>query len=257
MSGLRTVASYQMSTLAFCTFDDQQFESICNLLCSTFNTSNAELLGFYESLRAGFHLTDWPSPVFANHHFLNSQDDLFQATYECAPTIACDLPSLLSRGGQKTIMLIAQDPYNKTPAKQVWIGTPYGLHVKKMREEKHTRRYLQLIDVLLHQGYRVYLTDIYKVYVHGVRLPRKDRQWFSHVLKQEVEMINPIAVITWGGKATQAVAKLGLNTPHHAYPHPSGNARSAWARLIGDRATDARILDYWQQSVEQQLEAHV
>lgn len=223
-----------MSDLSFCLFDDQQFEAVCNLLCRTFNTSNAELLSFYQALQLDFHLPAWPPPVVVDRDFFSSQDDSFQAIYDCAPTIASDLPSLLSRGGQNTVMIIAQDPYNNNPSKNVWIGTPYGLHARKCREGFQTRRYFQLIDVLLQQGYQTYLTDFYKVYVQGGKLPRKERQRFAEILTQEIEIIDPIAVITWGGPATHAVSKLKLKTPHYSYPHPSGSARWVWKSLIGD-----------------------
>jgi hypothetical protein len=238
-----------MGNLLFCEFEDQQFESISNFLCSAFNTTSSELLDFYQSLKADFDLADFPKPIFADRSFFQPQDDRFQADYDNARSVACDLPSLLSKGGQDVVMLIAQDPYNNMTADGIWIGTPYALHIKKCRENLHTRQYLRLIDVLLDAGYQVYLTDIYKIYVHGKQLSRKDKKWFASLLEQEAELVKPAAVITWGRKAEYAIGKLKLQAPHYAYPHPSGNARSAWAKLIGDSATDQRILDYWRTSI--------
>jgi Uracil DNA glycosylase superfamily len=242
-----------MSNLVFCPFDDHQFEAICNLLCKTFNTSKTELLGFYKSLGEDFDKSEWPSPILAERSFFTAQDSQFHATYKDASVIACDLPSLLSKGGQHTVMIIAQDSYGTNPNEKVWIGTPYALHIRKCREKMQTRRYFQLIDVLLEQGYQTYLTDFYKVYVQGAKLPRKDRQRFAEILKQEIEIVKPTAIITWGNSATNAVRQLRLDRPHYAYLHPSGTARGAWAKLIGDRATDENILAYWRQSVSQQL----
>ena len=239
--------------LLFCAFDDLLLKSICSLLCTTFNTSHDELLDFYQALRDDFNLSEWPQPVWANRCFFNSADSDFQSHYDNASAVACDLPSLLSKGGQNTVVIVAQDPYNILPDKRMRIGTPYALHIKRCREEKHTRRYLQLIDVLFQLNYQVYLTDIHKVYVHGAKLPRKDRLHFSVLLKQEIETIAPKAVITWGCSATHSVTKLKLNTSHFSYPHPSGQARGAWAKLIGARATDRRIFDYWQQNIARQL----
>ncbi len=242
-----------MNSLVFCPFDDHQFEAICELLCKTFHTSKTEILGFYESLRGDFDKGEWPSPVLAERSFFTAQDSRFHDTYKRASVIACDLPSLLSKGGQHTVMIIAQDSYNPNPQEKIWIGTPYALHIKKCREEMQTRRYFQLIDVLLEQGYQTYLTDFHKVYVQGAKLPRRDRQRFAEILKQEIEIIKPTAIITWGKSATNAVKGLRLDRPQYAYPHPSGAAKGAWARLIGDRATNKNILAYWRQSITQQL----
>jgi hypothetical protein len=242
-----------METLLFCEFDDPQFESISNFLCSAFNTTRSELLGFYQSLKADFDLADFPKPIFADRSFFKPRDDRFRADYDSARAISCDLPSLLSKGGKDVVMLIAQDPYNDQAADGIWIGTPYALHIKKCRENRHTRQYLRLIDVLLEAGYQVYLTDIYKIDVHGKQLSRKDKKWFRSILEEEVELVKPAAVITWGRKAEYAVRKLTLQPPHYAYPHPSGNARSSWAKLIGASATDQRILDYWRTSILERL----
>lgn len=244
-----------MSQLKFCGFNQQQFDGICDLFCRSFETSKPELTRFYESLQKGFNLKDWPSPVFAERNFFSSQSESFQTKYNNAEIIACDLPSLLSRGGRNTVMIIAQDSYNSTPATGMWIGTPYGLHVRKMREEKHTRHYMQMIDALLCKGYQTYLTDFYKVYVGGLRLPKQDKQVFADILKQEIEVINPVALITWGKDASNAVARLKPIPPQYSYPHPSGNARSAWKKRMGQKATNENILNYWQHSILQQLDS--
>lgn len=243
-----------MNPLSFCSFDEEQFNGIYHLLCRAFELSKPELTSFYESLQAGFHYDDWPPAIFADRRFFSSHSESFQSEYDNAETIACDLPSLLSRGGQKTVVIIAQDPLNSNPAEGVWIGTPYGLHVKKMREEKHTKRYMQLIEILLHHGYQTYLTDFYKIYVRDAKLPKVDKYLFADILKQEIELIKPTAIITWGKIASDAVASLKLQIPQHAYPHPSGSARWKWAEHMGKPATDDNILHYWENTVLQRLE---
>ncbi|RCJ15517.1 hypothetical protein [Nostoc sp. ATCC 53789] len=63
-----------------------------------------------------------------------------------------------------------------------------------------------MIKVLLDAGYRVYLTDIFKVWVseancdRGIPPNKKDRTRFIQVLKTELEIFEPVAVITWGKK---------------------------------------------------------
>lgn len=244
-----------MSQLDFCAFEPPLFEAICKMLEKTFNTTPAELQSFYLALRNDFNYPEWPQEVCTDRRFFTSLDERFWPTYNQANIVACDLPSLLSRGGHKTVMIVAQDALSNMPApEKVRIGTPYALHIKKCREERHnTRRYFQMLDVLLRQGYQVYLTDFYKIYVGGASVSRKDGQRFGQVLKQEIEILNPDALITWGRKATVAVEKLGIGRPHFDYPHPSGNARSAWAKLMGKQATDENILTYWKQDLAQRL----
>lgn len=244
-----------MSHLEFCNFEKSQVEAICKMLGKTFNTEPAEIKAFYQRLRDDFHRVEWPKEICANRRFFTSLDERFWPTYNQAKVVACDLPSLLSRGGQKTVMIIAQDALSKEPSPEtVRIGTPYALHIKKCREELHnTRRYFQMLDVLLRQGYQVYLTDFYKIYVGGASLTRKDRKRFGEVLKQEIEMLDPDALITWGRKATVAVEKLKTGRPHYSYPHPSGSARWMWAKLMNDRATDENTLNYWKQDLAQRL----
>lgn len=243
-----------MGHLDFCAFEQPQFEAICEILGKPFNTTQAELQGFYKNLRDDFHRVEWPNEICAERRFFTSLDNRFSPKYDHAKVVACDLPSLLSRGGQKTVMIIAQDALSKVPyPEKVLIGTPYALHIKKCREDLHTRRYFQMVDVLLRQGYQVYLTDFYKIYVGGASLAKKDRQRFGEVLKQEIELLNSDALITWGQKATVAVEKLGTGRPHYHYPHPSGSARWMWAKLMGDQATDKNILNYWKQDLAQRL----
>lgn len=135
---------------------------------------------------------------------------------------------------------------------RVRLGTPYAMHLKKCREERyHTRRYFQLIDVLLVHECQIYLTDLYKVHVNGVSLTKKDRERFRTILRQEIEILKPQALITWGRKATVTVEKLKIGRSHYAYPHPA--APWAWRKLMGIPATQENVLRHWQNDLSQQL----
>ena len=151
-------------------------------------------------------------------------------------------------------MIVAQDPYSTTSSNRIKIGTPYAMHIKGCREKICTKKYFQLIDVLLEQDYQTYLTDVYKIYLGKTKLEKKDCQRFAGLLEQEIETINPIAIITWGKAATKAVARLKLQRPHYSYPHPSGAARGAWRRLIQKSATNDNIRDYWKKDILEKLQ---
>ena len=242
-----------MSPLSFCDFNPSQTKAIYELLAQTFDTSPTELEHFYYLLRKDFDDDGWPPSVYADRRFFSSLKQHFQAKYERAPIVACDLPSLLSRGGQKLVMIVAQDSLSRDPAPdKVRLGTPYAMHLKQCRQEiYHTRRYFRLIDVLLTHGYQVYLTDLYKIYVGGINLPKKDRERFRAVLKREIEELEPQALITWGREATTAVEKLKTGREHCSYPHPA--APWAWAKLMGTKATQENVLAYWQNDLFERL----
>lgn len=224
-----------------------------NLLRETFNTSDAELLRLYKALKANFDKDEWPAEVSTKRDFFKPQDSLSKKDYDRLETVACDLPSLLSRAKGNTVMIVAQDPYSNTSSPKVTVGTPYAMHIRACREKLHTKKYFQLIDVLLQQGYQTYLTDVYKIYIRETKLKKEDCLRFFNLLRQEIETINPIAIVTWGRVATNAVAKLNLQKSHYHYPHPSGAARSAWAKLMQQSATDQNIYNYWKQDILNKL----
>lgn len=245
-------ASSRMDNLTFCDFRAPQFKAMCDLLGTTFNTSQTELNKSYQLLISGFK-DDHIEPTFTHRSFFTSLDENFQTKYNQADIVASDLPSLLSRGGQRTVMIVAQDALSKEPApEQIRLGTPFAMHSKWCRERfPTTKRYFQLIDVLLDRGFQVYLTDLHKVYVRGAGLskgaglPKEDKKRFSAVLREEIKLINPEAVMTWGKKAGGAITELKINRPHHTYPHPSAANGRTLAKIIGRPVTTENIIDHW------------
>jgi hypothetical protein len=112
-----------------------------------------------------------------------------------------------------------------------------------------------LIKVLLDAGYRVYLTDIFKVWVSkascddGIPLKKQDRTRFIQVLKAELEIFEPVAIVTWGKKASNGIKRIQLEVKHLEFPHPSGAANGAWCKLMGKPATRENWINYWQEKV--------
>nr|WP_318780304.1 hypothetical protein [Atlanticothrix silvestris] len=137
------------------------------------------------------------------------------------------------------------------------IGTPYAMHLKDCREKlRNTRVYFDLIQVLLEGGYRVYLTDVFKIWVskssngyRSIRLNQKDCDRFIKVLQGELNIFKPIAVISWGKVANQTVKNLDLKTNHFAFPHPSGAANGAWRKLLGKSPTRENKVNFWKQTI--------
>jgi hypothetical protein len=161
-----------------------------------------------------------------------------------------------------TIVILGQDSKSDQDTEQLRIGTPYALHLKKCRETfKTTKFYFDMINVLLNLGYRVYLTDVFKVWVcnpsrpyYRAKLPRIDQQKFISALKIELQIVQPTVIITWGREATNSVYQMSLGFPHLDFPHPGGAAGGAWMRLLGQSPTRANKLNYWKKRIIYSLE---
>jgi hypothetical protein len=159
-----------------------------------------------------------------------------------------------------TVAVIAQDPKQGQDYEKLVIGTPFGLHHKGSREKlKLTKLYFDMLQDLLDLGYRVYLTDIWKMWVcnpenpyKSKTLPKVDQQNFLELLKPELEAIQSIAIITWGKPASNPIKSLNLETKHLEFPHPSGANGDTWKKLIGS-ATAEDKRDYWRKVITQEL----
>ena len=250
--------------LLFSKFKVQEFEQLCQLLCGVFETTPEELVKLYKDIDSTFDHAGWPLH-FLHRDFFESADDGFRSTYQKSPVIAVDLPSLLElddgQTDKPTIAIIGQDSKNDSDQEQLVVGTPYGLHHKGSREElKRTKLYFEMVQALLELGYRVYLTDLWKIWVCnperryvGIKLPKADQQRFLQLIKPELAVVQPIAAITWGKVAGKAVDQLQLGIKHLNFVHPSSAASGTWKKLIGQSPTDLNKLVYWRTTIAQVL----
>lgn len=250
--------------LTFSKFKAQEFDSISGLLCEIFDTTRSELELLYKEVINDFDKDGWP-PHFVGRDFFKSQYQDFQKTYEISPSIAIDLPSLFEFddgiNDKPTIVILGQDSKSDQDSEQISLGSPYGLHHKGSREILgRTKLYFEMIVALLTLGYRVYLTDVYKVWVcdpnrpyYGVKLPRVDQEKFTSTLKVEILAINPVALVTWGKESANSVKDLDLNIQHLIFPHPSGAANGTWKKLMNQSPTHENKLAYWSSEISKVL----
>lgn len=251
--------------LAFSQFKPQEFTELCHLITTIFNISESELLEVYDRIQSTFDEPVWP-PHLIRRDIFQSKDAFFQDNvYLRSPVIAVDLPSSfeLDNGNQNktTIAIIAQDPKSNKDSQDIPIGTPFGLHHKGSREVfRTTKYYFEMISVLLEMGHRVYLTDVFKIWVcdpkrpyNRVKLPVADKNTFFEALEKELSIIKPALVVTWGKDSSDAVSKVELNVKRLSFPHPSGAAGGAWKQLLECSPTRANKLAYWQSSITQAL----
>ncbi|MEH1812332.1 MAG: uracil-DNA glycosylase [Nostoc sp.] len=251
-----------MSDYLFSQFKANEFEALHKELSKVLDISPDKLQNLYEVMQQEFELEGYPDDRRLPRNIFHSHNENFQKCYEDALVIGVDIPSLLEKNNnisnKKTVVILGQDPLRKSDKKveEIGIATPYALHLKSCREKlRSTRLYFDLIKVLLDAGYRVYLTDIFKVWVSeascddGIRLSKKDRTRFIQVLKTELEIFEPLAVVTWGKKASTAIKSIKLEVKHLEFPHPSGAANGAWRELMGKPPTRGNRIDFWQEKV--------
>lgn len=256
------MASYQFSH-----FSSSEFDQLHLCLSSLFDISKTQLASLYQTLQQEFDLEKGSELCLPRQRF-QSTDTQFQQKYEKALLVGADLPSLLEIQGNdvsnsKTIIILGQDPLRRGTQRidDMTIATPYGLHLKDCRERhRNTRLYFELIKVLLNEGYRVYLTDIYKIWCsqencdRHLSLCRADQQRFIRLLQKEIAIMNATAVITWGGVASH-IAKQKLQIQPIEFPHPSGAANGYWSKLLGKAATHENKINYWTKEVTEALAA--
>jgi len=250
-----------MSNYLFSQFKANEFEDLHQVLSKVLDIPQDQLKSLYEMMQQEFELDYWPPEPTLPRSIFQPDDGSFQKCYEEAFIIGVDIPSLLEKKddnpNKKTIAILGQDPLRSKPerVKDIMIGTPYGLHLKKCRDEWRTKQYFDLVKVLLDEGYRIYLTDIFKVWVskadcdRGIHLNERDRIRFIQVLKSELEIFQPLAVITWGKEASNAMKGINLETKHLDFPHPSGAANGAWSKLMGKPATQENKVHFWREKV--------
>jgi len=250
-----------MPKYLFSRFQANEIESLHRELFKVLNISQDQLQALYKVMQQEFEVGGYPEHTLPRNIF-HSHDESFQKRYEEALVVGVDIPSLFERddniSSKKTVIIFGQDPLRKSNKRveEIGIATPYALHLKDCREKlRNTRLYFDLIKVLLDAGYRVYLTDISKVWVseancdRGIPLSKQDHARFIQVLEAESKIFEPVAVITWGQVASKAIKSINLNVRHLEFPHPSGAANGTWRKLMGKPATRENRINYWRQEV--------
>lgn len=250
-----------MQQYLFSQFKADELERLHGELSKVFDIRQSELQSLYETMRIEFEM-DSPSQKTLPRLLFRSHNPSFQKRYDEALVVGIDIPILLEKNDEvlekRTIVILAQDPLRKSSKRveEIVVGTPYTLHRKSNREIGRSSAYFDLIKVLLDKSYRIYLTDIFKLWIsqpdqdQGIPLCKQDSNRFLQILKPEIEIFEPLAIITWGQKASDAVKGLDLVTGHHLeFPHPSSAANGKWRQLMGKSPTRDNKIEYWSQKV--------
>jgi len=236
LTSSKTGSEFYMTQYLFSNFKDNEFENLFQQLAEVFTIPQSQLSKLYERMREEFEAESCskPKPTLPREIFYSSHES-FQKLYDNAWIIGVDIPSILELNNnirdKKTIVILGQDPRrrSKERVEEIEIATPYALQSKYCREKhRSTRLYFDLIKVLLENGYRVYLTDVFKIWIsqpnngiYNTPLIKQEQDRFIKILKLELEIFKPLAVITWGQVASEAVDRITSSFNHFKFPHPS------------------------------------
>ncbi|MDZ8185658.1 MAG: uracil-DNA glycosylase family protein [Nostoc sp. ChiSLP02] len=251
-----------MSRYLFSNFKSCEFQALYEEISKVFDIKQEELNNLYQVMREEFEVEGYPEHTI-NRNIFRSGDPNFQKLYDEALIIGIDIPSILELDNgvsdKKTVVILGQDPRRRSNKRreEIVIGTPYAMHLKNCREKlRNTRLYFDLIQVLLEEGYRVYLTDVFKIWVsepnngyRSIGVSEKDCDRSIKILQDELNIFEPIALITWGKKANETANNLGLKIKHLPFPHPSGAANGTWRKLLGKTPTRENKVNFWKQTV--------
>jgi hypothetical protein len=223
-----------MSNYLFCKFNDVEAEALHSELSKVFSITRIELESLYKNYRAEFNSENNNTQILSRDVFC-SDDKNFQKSYAEALAIGIDIPTLFEINNgildKDTVFIVGQDPLRgKEKPGKIEIGTPYALHSKDCRAERNPKLYFTLIKVLLDKGYRVYLTDIFKIWVSKSNrdnnnklirnsLKATDGRRFAEVLKNEEKIFKSHKVIAWGNEASKALKKQKID--HFKFTHPA------------------------------------
>jgi len=186
------------------------------------NLSDEQIDSIYKSFSENFDNYDTvaKSSKFDKSLILQKQNVPEQSTL-----LGIDFPTWFGDEKKKKIMIVGIDPlrnkqvFEKANAdinNEVLLGTPYGLHIKDLRE-KRTKAYWDFVSELS-ENHFVYLTDIYKTFFYTTNNTNQVRSYDIYkkeeknlLLNHEIELINPDLIITFGGLAYKNIT--GTNSP--------------------------------------------
>lgn len=166
--------------------------------------------------------------------------------------IGIDLPVLLrpKEDSNKTVFIVAQDPLRtfKNPQEGVIFSTPFGVHDIRCINDKKLMVNWKVTEWLLKEGYRVYITDVLKLWMKKEK-ERKERitrdlfENFQRSLLKEIEVFRPELILTYGTQASLLVQQAIQNSriKNIAFIHPAGTANGKWIKILANCTAENKI----------------
>ena len=213
-----------------------------------------KLWNFSEGLKPWKDYKDTTSvPIPLTHpKFKNLRSD-YLSTFDTdsgGAVIGHDLPTWFNLNGSDKgrIMIVAQDPLRNpkwySDCKDAICSSTFGLHSIEWRNNgRGGKRLYLLIKKLVEFGFGIYLTDCMKFYVRAERQKplspsRSLLNDYAEILKEEIRIVKPTAIIAFGKKAKNTFEQLELDISPEVLriymPHFSGNAQSTIKSFFAD-----------------------
>lgn len=140
------------------------------------------------------------------------------------------------------MFIVAEDPLRPEtlPKEDIILATPFGTHIAQFRESKLKMNW-QIVKHLLDNGYGVYQTDIFKLWLkqfpnNKIKFSKDTYNNFHKSLNKEMDVFQPELIITLGNHAFNAIQKLNLTSRVKviSFPHSAGTANGKWKELLSN-----------------------
>lgn len=150
-----------------------------------------------------------------------------QAPEICAVQSGFDLPLLITpkeNWDGKVVAIASQDPLRKGIGwpNGLSMCTPWGFSASRVTS-RGGKILWPAVEWLCRNGYGVYFTDVWKLYVEpstGVDKTLSTKQTEKEVFSNEIAKLDPDLWIAFGQKASSALCKAGI-TEIDRHPHPT------------------------------------
>jgi hypothetical protein len=146
--------------------------------------------------------------------------------------IGLDLPTWSNINTHKpTVMFVAQDPLRSDwyrECNDIVVSSPFGVQDATHRCSRHGEVYFSIFSEIVEKGYGIYLTDTKKFYLKGdnsASYTKKQTQIYDEILKQEIEIVKPKIIVTFGKQAQRSIIEIDGEDRLLPLIHPSGASR--------------------------------
>lgn len=228
----------------FCNFSEKENTFITEIFETSFTLTSEGFESIFEAYRT--FKNNFDSGLDPEKGFVTiNRNDIIPKTYNQkllelykenkSSQVGIDLPILLSpkTPNGKTIMFVAEDPLRdgKYKCDDVILSTPFGVHISSLRKKSH-KVYWEVFEKLLEKGYRIYITDIFKIWIKDItKKGRNAKEKINKIddlhsnflsgLKKEIDWINPIKIVSYGNSSFGGLLQLNTEQEIVQIIHPA------------------------------------
>lgn len=194
-------------------------------------------------------------------------------------TVGVDLPVMISNrnfDNGKCIFIVGEDPLrdekkfvDERKNLEIPLSTPFATHHNGYRN-KNGRLYWEFSFFLLELGYKIYYTDLKKIWIKKysskakLNMPDDLFEKFEQCLEDEVNKFKPSIIITFGKPAKISMQKLNSKMQFSqqvvSFIHPTFTARRHWKQILQGsnkkdllKISDEAVLNYMKDQVSSAL----